>query len=270
MGIRRTVAQQQRHFRHARQRLFHASILADQRQYLVFRKRKIHINFLIVGDRQQRSGNGRVDQGPYSIRRHACHSVHRAAYYGIRKVVASIGLGRLGLCQTGFCFQQGIPCRLAVKIRNHLFLEEFLLAVRGQTGRSYRRFRTLHIGHCRLQGCLIGHLVDNKEHLPFLHLGPFLHANVGNRTAHLRTDFHTLPSLYHRRIAVGEKTILFFYGHGLVSALLRSTGRLCTSRQESQQSHKTRSDKNKCFFHLVLFLVDLTHSVVIASANLEA
>ena len=175
---------------------------------MVLRHREIDIHHGIIAHRGQRLRHLRRDQCAYTERQGPYHSVTRALHLRVVEVVARNHQRRIRLRQTRLSTQIVVLRRLQVKLRNHLLGEQLLLRLIYQSSRGYIGFCHFYIGFRGLYLRTERHLVNHKQHLPFLHALTFHHAQLGQRTAYLRHDRNVLPTANSSGIGFFDSDIL--------------------------------------------------------------
>ena len=190
------VVQSQFRLRHVLQCLVHASVLAGQGKQLVLGHGKVNVHVAVVTDRCQRLRQAGADQCPCTVGQCPHHPVAGTLHFRIGEVVACAYLLGLGLRELRLGGKVAVFGSLQAEFRNHFLRIQFLVAIVSQCSSSQCSACSLHIGHGRFEGSLVGHLVDNEKRLSAAHLLPLGHTQLLDGTRHLRINIYVLPSAY--------------------------------------------------------------------------
>ena len=189
---------------------------------------------------------------------HRCHATHGTLHLGIAQVVAGVHLLGLGLCQGSLSLQQGVLHGLHRHVGHHAtFLQQPLVVV-VHLGCCQTGLGTLTSSHRHLKGCAIGHLVDDKQRLPFLHGLALARQDAGDAARHLRTHLYNLLTRQTRRVLSLEHHIFLAHHHGLVvSSLLLSLLLLLATRGTQRHSHthsRQHQPVSQKSSHIIIFV----------------
>ena len=234
MLVGRAVVKKQFHLGHGRQDILLSPFGAREVEHLLLGEGEIDVHLVVVRDGEERCRG--IDQCPDAVGGHA----------GIGEVVFGIDQLGLCLCQRCLCTVQVVDSGLQVEVRDDVFPPQFLLALSGHLCRGHCRFRAPHIGTGRCYLRLIGHLVNDKQRLPFLHGGTLVNTNFRQQPRHLGVDAHVLLALDGSGILALQRLVCQTEGQCLVPAPYRCC-RFFLATRRKQQGESTQPCPNNLF-----------------------
>ena len=214
--VLRAVDELQAHGGHGLHGGLGAAGFADLLEQLSLGHREVDVHLMVVRHGGQGRGDRRPDEGADTVGQCAHDAVGGTLDDGVGQAVGGIRHGSSGLCHGSLGLSVGIVGRLKVEITDDLLVEEVLGALVAELGRSLGSLGGLQVGTGGVQGCLIRHLVDDEERLPFRHLLTLGDAQTLQRAADLRQHLDVLATTNGGAVLGVDGAVLGLDLHGLV------------------------------------------------------